>query len=73
MGKREGPGLLASTGYLLYLPPINFFRTERSSHRVMLNEDSETLPLLGTGPPQSRYRPCLWLRFLGHHSGRGPA
>jgi hypothetical protein len=54
MGKREGPVLANSPGSLLYLPPINFFRTEASSHRVMLNEDSETLPLLGTGPPQSR-------------------
>ena len=47
MGKREGLG--APGEYRL--PPLP--AANRLHHRAMLNEDSETLPLLGTGPPQS--------------------
>jgi hypothetical protein len=48
MRKREG--LRAPGEYRLStLPAAN-----QLHHRAMLNEDSETLPLLGTSPPQSR-------------------
>ena len=53
MGKREGPGLLASTGSLLYLPLINFSRTKTSPPSGHAQRGLP-LALLGTGPPQSR-------------------